>query len=355
MAHPTLQELKDQVFADIRAYVQGSEPSLRQSTEGGIGTAQAGGLNGLYDRLDFLELQLFDDTATGRYLERRAATVNIFRKDATFAEGEVVLFTGTDGSTIPVGAQLTRADGVTFIVDAEVVIAGGVALAQVTAAEPGSAGDTAAAVVLTLASAIPGGGVNPTAIVQEPGLTGGGDTETDEGLRSRLLQRRRNAPAGGADWDYERWALESDPGVTRAFIQRNTPSLGNVRVLVVDDANDPILPDPVVVTRVYDYITDSTRAPNTDFPVVEAPVLEEVPFILAITPDTSAVRSAVADELDDLFKREGVPGETMLLSQIRQAIGNAAGLTDYTLTTPAADVAPGARNRLLVLGVIAWG
>jgi len=86
---------------------------------------------------------------------------------------------------------------------------------------------------------------------------------------------------------------------------------------------------------------------------VFAPIDYPVAFTAAVVPDTAAVRAAVEAELQDLFQRVAEPGGTVYLSAIRTAVGTAAGLTDYTLTVPAADVAPGA-GELASLGVVTW-
>lgn len=355
---PGLDEIIERIYADIRSHVQGLEPTLAQSVEGGIGAAQGGAAKGLYDYLDYLSTQLFDSTATGIFLEARAAAKGLARKDAVAATGSI-LFTGTDTTVIPAGSALTRLDGEEFTTDEAVTITGGTATAQVTATEAGNDGNTATGSVLTLSTGI--SGVDPTAPVQSPGLAGGVDTEDDEDLRARLIQKNSNPPDGGSASDYEKWALEASPGVTRAFIQQNTPSLGNVTVLIVDDDKDPITPDAAVIDAVRAYIgeytgpyTSSTeRRPVTDFPIIDAPTLEPVGFVLSITPDTTEGRAAVEAELEDLF-RTTEPGRVLYLSQMRQAIGRAAGIEDYDLTTPAADVTPATTSNLLTFGGVAW-
>ena len=64
------------------------------------------------------------------------------------------------------------------------------------------------------------------------------------------------------------------------------------------------------------------------------------------------------DELVDLFARVAQPGDgvalgTVLLSQIDTAIGVAAGVTDFTLTVPSANIVP-ALGQLPTLGAITF-
>jgi uncharacterized phage protein gp47/JayE len=75
-------------------------------------------------------------------------------------------------------------------------------------------------------------------------------------------------------------------------------------------------------------------------------------------PDNADTRAATTAELVDLLARVAEPGDgigrgTVLLSQIRTAIGTAEGVTDYSVTVPAADVVPALGN-LPTVGVITW-
>jgi uncharacterized phage protein gp47/JayE len=75
--------------------------------------------------------------------------------------------------------------------------------------------------------------------------------------------------------------------------------------------------------------------------------------ITGLTPDTAAVRAAIEAEIIDLLRREAVPGGTILLSHLREAISIAAGEADHALTIPAANVTH-ATGELAVLGTITW-
>ena len=88
------------------------------------------------------------------------------------------------------------------------------------------------------------------------------------------------------------------------------------------------------------------------FPVV-APTAVPLNFTIAVTPNTAAVKAAVEAELRDLIRREAVPGGTLLLSHIREAISLAAGETNYTMTAPSADVAL-TLGQLTTFGAITW-
>ena len=79
-------------------------------------------------------------------------------------------------------------------------------------------------------------------------MTGGTDTETDEQLRARILQRIQNPPMGGSAADYVAWAL-AVPGVTRAWAAPEQ-GIGTITVrFLMDDlrADDDGWPTPADV------------------------------------------------------------------------------------------------------------
>lgn len=71
--------------------------------------------------------------------------------------------------------------------------------------------------------------------------------------------------------------------------------------------------------------------------------------------DTATLRAAITAALVDLYRRKAVPGGKVLISQIREAISQAAGETDHVLTTPTADHdLAGDRTKIHTVGVITW-
>jgi len=86
---------------------------------------------------------------------------------------------------------------------------------------------------------------------------------------------------------------------------------------------------------------------------VVAPVPLVQNFTIAASPNTPEVKAAIEAELQELYRREAVPGGTMLLSHQREAISSAAGETDHVMTVPAANQAHSA-GQFPTLGVITW-
>ena len=343
---PSLQEIVDRVKSDLESRLTGGAPALRRSFIAILSRVLGGGFHLLYGFLDWASKQPFPDSADEENLLRLASIWGVLRKEATYSE-LTVTFTGSNGVTIPEGSEMQRSDGVLFVVNADVTISGGTATASVTSVDPGDATNTDVGTALTLTSPI--AGVTSQGTVASF-VSEAEDEETVEALRARLIDRIQNPPQGGAATDFERWALEV-PGVTRAWVYPENEGLGTVGISFVRDDDVDIFPSVGEVAEVQEYIDD--RRPVTIDATVFAPTPLEVDFTISVTPNTVAVKAAVEAELEDLLKRVGEPGGTVLLSQIREAVSIAAGETDNEVTVPAADVVAGA-GELPVMGTITW-
>lgn len=345
---PTLPELIDRIQADIEARLPGADPRLRRSLLGALAHAEAGAVHGLHGRLSYLADQILPDSADAEHLERWADIWGVQRKAASPAGGDVD-FTGTDGSVIPEGTTLQRADGREYTTDAEATISSGSATVAVTAAEAGAGGNADAGTTLELTSPI--AGVDSQATVASGGITGGADRESDADLRARLGRRIRSRPRGGAADDYVTWALEV-AGVTRAWVAPLALGPGTVTVrFMMDDTYDDGIPQSGDVDTVQAHIDE--QAPVTALVTVAAPSPVALDPEIAISPDTTDVREAVEASLEDLLLRDGAPGVTLLESHIREAISLADGEDDHDLISPADDVAHAA-GEIPVLGTITW-
>ncbi len=351
-ARPSLAELVDRIRGDLRGRLEIVGPLLRRAMVDVLGSVWAGGIHTLYGYLGWLSKQFFGSTAEREQLLVIAGMYGITPVPATFASGNVIA-TGSDGTSIPVDTIL-RLDAVTsYRVTTGQVIASGEALLPVVAVLAGSAANLPADATLTFESPI--AGVNSTATVDVDGITGGFEEEGTEELRDRYLLRLREPPEGGADRDYEAWAL-AVAGVTRAWVYPHELGLGTVVVRFVMDNEINIFPNAGSVAAVQAALEE--QRPITAEVTALAPTELEVDFTIEIVPDNADTRAAVEAELADLLRRVAEPGDgagrgTILLSAINTAIGTANGVTDYTLTVPSANVVP-ALGQLPTVGDVTW-
>lgn len=351
---PKLIDLVNGIREDLRVRLEAhGSPLVRRSLAPILSTAWAGAIHMLHGHLEWVSRQAFPQTAEREALIRYARPYGISPTPATFAAGPVVV-TGTNGQPVGEGARLRRADGVVYAVTTGDTISGGTATVQVEAVLPGEAGSCDAETVLSFES--PLAGVDTDAEVGEGGLIGGNDEEGTESLRARLIARLREPPQGGADHDYVAWA-RAVPGVTRAWVHPHELGLGTVVVRFVRDADDDPIPSGGEVAVVQAAL-DAER-PITAEVTAAAPSSLALDLTLSITPDTPETRAAVLEEVGELLERDAASGDgatdqgTIRLSQLRVAIGSATGVSDYTLTSPVADVVP-ALGELIFLGTVTW-
>lgn len=345
---PTLPDIISRIETDYVSRLGVKEPA-RAAFVRAQSRAFAGAVHGLYGYLEFISQQALPDTAVDEYLERWCSIFGIFRIPATFASGNVTI-TGITGNIVPAGTIVQTGDQIQYETTADVTLAGGTATATVTCLDAGAVGNQVSGAALSFLS--PVAGINSGATVATGGITGGSDQESQESLRQRLIARIQTPPQGGNAADYEKWAQEADPSVTRVWVTPLEMGAGTVTVrFVTDDAPGGPIPTTPVVDAVDAYI--QTVRPVTANVFVVAPVLNEADFSIQLSPNTQAVRDAVTAELKDLFFRDGKPGGTILISRVREAISIAAGESDHVLVSPTVNIVSPA-GQLPVVGDITW-
>lgn len=315
--------------------LEGADARLRRSVENVLSKVMVMASYDAYGFIEWVFRQIHPLTADDDILEQNHATLRgITLKDAAAASGAVT-FTGTSGTVIPAGTILARTDGVEYTLDEATIITEGAAVATVTASNAGADGNAASGAKLNISSPI--AGVQSAATVAANGLIGGADIEDTEALRKRVVQAWQAPAQGGADHDYERWALEV-PGVTRAWVYRAQQGIGTVTVIIVmDDKPDTIIPTEAEAALVKDYI-DPLRPATAKGLYVIPPTPVPVDFTIQLSPNSAAVQAAVMAEIKDFFSREAEPGGTLYVSRIREAISAATGEFDHVLISPAANI-----------------
>jgi uncharacterized phage protein gp47/JayE len=363
---PTLSELQAQARADLAESVGGANALLRNSNLGVLADVLAGMAHLHYGYLDWVSRQAVPFTATGEYLEAWAGLKGVVRKPATAAAG-IVTFDGTIGVTVPAGTPLVRDDGAAFTSTADATVGGGGTVAvHATADVAGASGNGEVAVGMSLNTTladIDSSGTVSTAFV------GGADIETDDDLRTRMLQAYQDPPHGGASADYIGWAL-AVPGVTRAWVVENGSGDGTVDVYVMLDAVEagfngfPQGTDGVATSETRDTaaVGDQLLVANYIYPLrpvtalvyVKAPIAHAINFTISgLSGAGSTVQDAIKDAIADLFRRSGSPGGTILLSDVEAAIVAVQGSAGFIITIPAADITNSA-GHIPTLGTVTW-
>lgn len=353
---PSPSQILERIQAEMDVAIPGGFSRLRQSVEGILARVVAMAAHELYGFLNWMFKQVFVTTAEAEYLElHHGGTWGIPRKQATPATG-TVQFTGTIGSVIPAGTVLKRGDNEQYTVDSEVTFTGATANVSVTASVSGINGNAGIGVKLSLAT--PVAGVQTEGTVQNDGsgsgLTGGTEVESDDDLRSRILERIQKPPQGGSADDYVRWMKEVS-GVTRAWAYPNQLGLGTVvGIFVMDNKSGTIIPSAGEVSDVQDYVDAPDRKPATAEVTIVAPTAVPMNLEIHISPSTAAIKVAIEEELKDLIQREAIPGGTLYKSRINEAISVAKGEFDHILVAPSSNVVS-SFGEITTLGTITWG
>lgn len=346
---PALKEVIERVEQDLTSRLGSSAPA-RVALTRVLARAIGGVAHALYGYVQTKEKNFLPDTGDEASVLRWANLKGITRLAPTAARGNVQA-TGANDSVIPARRELRSSAGVLYSVDADATISSGVATIAITAVDRGIGGNLDAGITLNFTQ--PVDGVLRSVTVQSPGIAGGSDTEAIEALRVRVLDGMKSPSKGGHESDYEKWAKDAHPDVTRVWVSGQEMSANSVTVrLVTDDAPGGIIPSTPVLEAVAGYIALMHR-PVTAEVYVAAPVSAPLNLSIAIDPSSEAVKAAVTAELADLIKREAKPSGTILRSRIKEAISNAAGESDHELIAPTENVEHDT-GEIAVLGEITW-
>lgn len=352
-APPTPQEISDRLSAGFESAFRDVTPEGVDATSanapfGVLADVLAQGLYGNHLHLGTLARDFFVDTCDASLVPRHAARWGLSQIPAEPAAG-TVQFAGADGTALPAGIILTAPSGALYTTQASVTIAGGTASVPVEAEEPGAAGNQPAGTVLQLVSPVAGLSAQ-SATVDAQGLSGGFDTETLEALRSRTIARIRRRSRGGGPGDYEDWVRNIDPNVGWVAEKPLWVGLGSVGVVVA--MRPGRAPTEVELDRIEAGLA-AVRPIAVRQLVVLPAVIRPVDLVLRVTPDTTAVRAAVAEAFALFLAAEPGIGGTIDWMRLNAALSSAAGQYSHRMPSPAADIVLGA-TELAVPGTIAW-
>lgn len=201
-------------------------------------------------------------------------------------------------------------------------------------------------------------GVDSKAFVDFGAIGGGSDIETDEELRTRLLDRIQN-PVTLFNVAAIVNQCKRVSGVTDVWVQEITPAVGQVTVYFVRNNDANPIPEQSEVDTVKNELLKIKPAHVADQDViVSAPVPAGATFIFtALTPDTPTMRQAIIDNLDALFRDEAEAGVALTEDDYRCAINStidpatAQSVESFTLSSPVGDIG-GALNEYPVLDAV---
>lgn len=337
---PSLRELIRRTQQDLASRLEG-DPFLKRSFESALAYVLAGMTHGLYGHQEYIGRQAVPnpDADEASILAWAHLFLEVPRMLATRASGPAT-FTGSEGATIPEGAQ-AQVGEVLYEVTASATITGGSAEVSLKAVHAGAAGNASAGARCQLTMPIAGvdtvGAVGPTDII------GGTDDETIESVFTRLSQRLANPSRGGGPGDFRAWVMET-PGVDvkDAWEYPYRAGIGTVGVAFTVSSGGvdggPV-PKPEQREAVYDHVM--SKAPMAMRELVVVPLVGK-PLVahVRIAPYQPEIENAIRGNIADLLEG-AVPEQPVLYSAILAAISGATGISNWYLDSPNADVPAG--------------
>jgi uncharacterized phage protein gp47/JayE len=331
---PSLKQLRQLARDDVETEINGTLGSrLREA----IAFALAA-IGYMYLKiLQWEARQMFVDLADAAFKLLWAAIYGITPNAATTATG-LARSTGVNGTVIPALAELARADGAIFIVQAPATIGAitsGEVDITVSALEAGAIGNTLTGTSLTFTS--PPVGVDADAIVLgtagEDGIADGFDAEDADSVGERTLFKIQSVPRGGSEADYVGWSTDVS-GVAQAWAFDAAFGIGTVLVVIAQEwdptePGDSPVPSPALIATVEASLT-ALKPAGLHGVFVQGPVLQDLDPFIVLEPDTVDIRNAVTQSLA-LALAEVEPGGIAYYDDLVKAVDRAAGEQHHRL------------------------
>ena len=209
-------------------------------------------------------MMMFPQFAEGDYLEYHAKRDGIERRPPVRSRG-VISFHGEPGTKIPEGTIVStvgteNSPEIEFRTLKEVTIddSGSVDV-EIESVLAGSTANVPAETIVNVA------GLNDIqAVINEAATEGGADEESDDSLRSRILDQNKNRQLAGSVSDYIAWAKEI-PGVGEVHVIPEWDGAGTVKVLITDVQGG--LASPELIAGVQNHIAPNGRRGGGKAPI----------------------------------------------------------------------------------------
>lgn len=316
----------------------------------GLVEAEADALASLSKTIAAIASGGFLDYATGDWLTLLAKSVyGEDRKQGVVLIGSLLLANST-GAGIPINPYDLTVESDNLLTyqntTGGTVPAGGTLPVTIVAGAPGTAYNVGNGSISTLLTPVPGLSVSNPAVGGTGTwiVTAGVDVESDTALATRCRAKWGTLGTGGTVDAFTSWALSSSSSVTRVKIQENTPSGGQVTVLVAGAAGAIV--DAPTLAAIDAYI--QLRRPLTVRVFTQSASNFNVRVIGTVTVQAlqlTTAKAAVATALTNLFASLPI-GATIPVSTVVSAIAAVPGVNEVALTNPS--------NVALRLGTDDW-
>lgn len=223
----------DEILKSLLAYIPENYDTATGSFFSDLLKPVATQLYILQAKVEALQDNSFALTASGEYLDRKAAEQGLTRKAGTYATGTLRIC-GIKGEIVRAGAK-AAAENVLFTVDEMVTIPeSGYVDVTASCTTAGSIGNVKAGKINRFPVMLR----NLTSVENITDFTGGYDEETDAELLERYLEKVSRPNVSGNKYHYIEWAKEVT-GVGDARVIPLWNGAGTVKVVITDADNQP--------------------------------------------------------------------------------------------------------------------
>ncbi|MBD8686565.1 MULTISPECIES: baseplate J/gp47 family protein [unclassified Rhizobium] len=312
-----------------------------------IGRAVAAELREVHDHQAYWARQYMPDSADDDAMIFRHASIwGTEQRGALTAIGSVMI-EGIAGTVLPAGIELSASNAALYVTTASATIGlNGTVIVPASASEAGTAGNLESGIRLATVTSYP----EISRVTIATALSGGADEQTPAEIKAAYLQRIRQAPHGGAGFDYPVWVAQV-ASVKAVAVVPDWIGYGSVGIVLImrDDDGSARVPTEAEIALVQNHLgPPSSRTgvkPVTSRTVVVGGQLTPVPLTIRLRPDTAATRAAVTDAYarfiatigdDDDAQNDSPIGALIERSRISEAISSAAGEYAHDLIVPAA-------------------
>lgn len=263
-----------------------------------------------------------------------------------------LFFSGTNGTSIPIGTEVVRSDGFVYVTTEAGAISGSTAILEAEADLAGELGNVTDGLEMTLAETIVG--LDAEVTVDETDEVGA-DEEDTEAFRARVLARIRETPQGGAAADYVAW-MKTVAGVYRAKALPLARGAGTVDGVFLHESGtgDLGIPTSGQIAAVQAAV-DAVRPVTADFEAKAPGAVTINVTATLIVPSTTDVKDAVEAEWAALFRSKALAsgGTTLYVSELYAAAMAAEGVTAITLSSPSSTQTC-EDDEAFTLGTVTW-
>lgn len=293
----------------------------------------AGELFSAYSHMEWLEKQVFPQTAQGQQLDCHAQQRGFTRKPAVQAGGSLTFARPAAleyDVEIPVGTVCAASgvNGVRAVTVQEAVLkAGSLSVTAAAQAQTGGKAGNVAANRITILITPPPGIVS---VNNDVPFTGGSEGETDDELRGRILESYRNI-SNGTNAAFYRDCVLKYAGIRSVRVVPQARGTGTVDIYTAAKGG---VPDGALLTQIRQEL-QSLREINVDVQVLPAE-LTAVNLYVNVTPEAGFVmedvRTACKEALTLYFESLAI-GEPVLLAAAGEALYHTPGVKNYSFVT----------------------